>query len=219
MQDEVNSKYFQCEYDEQYCYPDSSVLKNKLNITEQNSLDEAERQITAVKLLALKMSPIPGNLDFQHLCAIHRFVFSDIYDWAGVSRSVNISKGNLFCNFKFIDNAINDLFAKLKKENYLIGLPKEEITKKMSYYISELNAIHPFREGNGRIQRVFIEYLAQVAGYHTDFSEVTAQEMIEASVDSFLIHYEKMEALFEKITTPISEKEQLVFQKALKIKV
>ena len=111
------------------------------------------------------------------------------------------------------------MFAKLKKENYLIGLPKNEIAKKLSYYISELNAIHPFREGNGRVQRVFIEYLAQVAGYHTDFSDVTAQEMIEASVDSFLIHYEKMEALFEKITAPIPEKEQLAFQKLLKIKV
>ena len=219
MQNEVNSKYYQYEYDEQYCYPDSSVLKNKLNITEQDKLDIAERQITAVKLLALKMSPIPGNLDFQHLCAIHRFIFSDIYNWAGVSRCVNISKGNLFCNFRFIDNAINDLFEKLKKENYLIGLSKNEIAKKLSYYISELNAIHPFREGNGRVQRVFIEYLAQVAGYHTDFSDVTAQEMIEASVDSFLIHYEKMEALFEKITAPIPEKEQLAFQKLLKIKV
>ena len=101
----------------------------------------------------------------------------------------------------------------------MIGLPKSEIAKKLSYYISELNAIHPFREGNGRVQRVFIEYLAQVAGYHADFSDVTAQEMIEASVDSFLIHYEKMEALFEKITTPISQKEQLAFQKALKIKL
>ena len=137
MQDEVNSKYFQCEYDEQYCYPDSSVLKNKLNITEQNSLDEAERQITAVKLLALKMSPIPGNLDFQHLCAIHRFVFSDIYDWAGVSRSVNISKGNLFCNFKFIDNAINDLLAKTTELTETINGSGNSVTLPEFYQYQE----------------------------------------------------------------------------------
>ncbi|MCH5149401.1 MAG: Fic family protein [Spirochaetales bacterium] len=219
MQSEISSKYYQYEYDEQYCYPQSSVLKNKLNITQQNKLDEAERQITAVKLLALKMSPIPGNLDFQHICAIHHFIFSDVYDWAGVVRFVNISKGNLFCNFKFIDNAVSDLCVKLRKEHYLVGLPKNETAKKLSYYISELNAIHPFREGNGRTQRVFIEYLAQTAGYHADFSAVTAQDMIEASVDSFLLHYEKMEAIFEKITTPISKQEQTAFQKLLKIKL
>lgn len=219
MQGEINSKYYQYEYDEQYCYSNSSVLRNKLNITRQNQLDEAERQLTAVKLLDLKMKPLPGNLDFKHLCAIHRFIFADIYDWAGTTRFVNISKGNLFCNFKFIDNSVNDLCAKLQKERYLTGLPKDEIAEKLSYYISELNAIHPFREGNGRAQRVFIEYLAQIAGYHIDFSEVTAQDMIEASADSFLLHYEKMDAIFRKITTPISKDEQTSFQKRLKIKL
>jgi len=203
--------YYEYEWDNNYCYPNCFILKNKLNIKDIDLFEEAERQITAVKILEIKMHPIRGNLDFEHLLNIHKYMFKELYTWSGKTRSVNISKGSQFCNYMFINNMGQEIFSKLQKENYLIGLSLEEIIVKLSYYLGELNAMHPFREGNGRAQRVLIEYLAQTAGYYIDFSEISSQEMIDASVDSFVCNYIKMENIFKKIIEPISEDEQKEF--------
>jgi len=203
--------YYEYERDSYYCYPNCFTLKNKLNIKDEDLLEEAERQITAVKILDIKMHPVKGDLNFAHLVNIHKYIFEDIYKWAGEIRSVNISKGSQFCNYLFINNMAEEIFLKLKKENYLIGMPKEEVILRLSYYLGELNAMHPFREGNGRAQRVFIEYLAQIAGYYVDFSKVSSKEMIEASADSFVCNYNKMNNMFRKIIESNSNDDQKEF--------
>ena len=173
-------------YDTTYCYPEANVLKNKLNIKDADSLLEAERSITALRILELKQSFPDGKLDFSYFKHLHFYIFQDIYGWAGKIRTVNISKGSLF--------------QKLERENYLVDA--ENIAERLSFYLSELNAIHPFREGNGRTQRIFIEILADRAGYEVDFSEVTAEEMIEASYQSFYKNYDPMNAIMRRITIP-----------------
>lgn len=75
-----------------------------------------KRQITAVKILDIKMRPVKGDLNFAHLANIHKYIFEDIYKWAGEIRSVNISKGSQFCNYLFINNMAEEIFLKLKKE-------------------------------------------------------------------------------------------------------
>ncbi|MNC24298.1 Adenosine monophosphate-protein transferase VbhT [compost metagenome] len=95
------------------------------------------------------------------------------------------------------------MFIKLKNENYLKGVPLNEVALRLSYYLGEINALHPFREGNGRTQRLFIEYLAEQAGYSVDFSQVTDKQMIEASAASFLCDYSKMDEIFKTITLPL----------------
>ena len=101
---------------------------------------------------------------------------------------------------QFIDDQAIELFQKLERENYLVDA--ENIAERLSFYLSELNAIHPFREGNGRAQRMFIEILAYRAGYEVNFSEVTAEEMIEASYQSFNQNYDPMNAIMRRITIP-----------------
>ena len=81
---------------------------------------------------------------------IHRHIFRDIYDWAGELRTVNISKENPFCNYIYVEVEAERIFSELRKENYLIGVPKLNICDKLAYYLGEINALHPFREGNGR---------------------------------------------------------------------
>lgn len=214
----TDNNYYEYEWDSYYCYPNCFILKNKLNIKDEALLQEAERQITAVKILDLKMNPLKGDLNFEHLLNIHKYIFNDIYEWAGKTRSVNISKGNQFCNYAFIENMADEIFLKLHNDNYLIGLANEEMITKLSYYLGELNAMHPFREGNGRTQRIFIEYLANAAGYYVDFSEVTSKEMIEASSDSFLCDYRKMENIFRNIIDKITIDEQEKFIKSVSCK-
>jgi cell filamentation protein len=203
----LSGYFYNYEHDNTYCYPSSNVLKNKLNIQDASDLLEAERNITALRILELKLAPPDGNLNFDYLKKLHFHIFQDIYAWAGETRTVDISKGTKFCLFRYIEDQANDLFQKLKKENYLID-SKEPIERRLSFYLSELNAIHPFREGNGRVQRMFIEILADRAGYEVDFSDVTADEMIAASYQSFHRNYDPMDELMQRITslkTPSSD--------------
>ena len=195
----MSDYFYDYEYDTTYCYPQANVLKNKLNIKDADSLLEAEISITALRILELKQSYPDGKLDFSYFKHLHFYIFQDIYGWAGKTRTVNISKGSQFCMYQFIDNQATNLFGKLEEENYLADT--KNLAKKLSFYLSELNAIHPFREGNGRAQRMFIEILAYRAGYEVDFSEVTAEE-IEASYQSFNQNYDPMNAIMRRITIP-----------------
>lgn len=205
------NKNYSYEEDKKYCYPNSSVLKNKFNIKNNKELEIAEREYTSLSIAEVKINPIKGNFDLKHLQDIHRHVFKDIYSWAGEFRTVNISKGTPFCNCLFITDIGDEIFSKLKEENYLIGIDRSKIYYKLSYYFGEINALHPFREGNGRVQRIMIEYLAQVAGYKLDFSNVSEVEMVNSCIDSFNCNYDKMIETFKKITTPIEYKEQEEF--------
>lgn len=199
MSKDYNYSY---EYDIRYCYPNSNVLKNKLGIKDLDKLKEAELEITSLKIAKARIQKVNGNFDFEHLKHIHKYIFEDIYDWAGKVRWVNIAKGNMFCNYEYIElNAIH-LFDKLRKEEYLKNISTEELPIKLAYYLSEINVIHPFREGNGRTQRLFIEYLAEANGYVLDFDKVSKEEMIPASAESFACRYKLMNKLFQKIIEP-----------------
>lgn len=200
---------YEYEWDNEYCYPDSNVLRNKLNITKAEDLSAAEREITSVKLaIAKEILPIKGDFDLAHLQAIHNYLFSDIFEWSGRLRSVNISKGNQFCLVQNIVTYADSIFGSLKAENFLIS-SEYSVPERLAYYLSEINVLHPFREGNGRTQRLFIEYLASVAGYKVDFSKVSAREMLVVSAESFACNYDSINAMFNRITTPISKNEQL----------
>lgn len=184
--------------DRTYCYSDSDVLINKLNIHDLNYLYEAERKLTQLRLQDLIISPIQGNFDLMHLQNIHKYLFQDLYQWAGKIRTVDIAKSNMFCKVQFIEQQADDIFSKLKTDNYLADMPKDIFIKRMAFYFAEINALHPFREGNGRTQREFIRELAIRQGYLMHFAGITEEEMLVASMDSFVCKYGKMESLFEK---------------------
>lgn len=186
-----------------YCYPDSDVLINKLNIRNFDILYEAEKKLTMLRISDLLDEPIKGMFDLMHLQSIHKYIFQDIYDWAGKIRTVDIAKENMFCKVQFITVQAEDIFAKLKKDNYLRSLESGKFIKKMAYYFSEINALHSFREGNGRSQREFIRELALSNGYRIDFRKISSEQMLEASKDSFLCDYGKMYELFSKCLNKI----------------
>lgn len=146
------------------------------------------------------MRGVTGDFSFKHLCAIHRQLFQDVYAWAGKKRTVDISKGTVFCLTQFIELQYDDLYEKLKNENCLKDImDKKQLSSRLAYYLGELNMIHPFREGNGRTQRIFIEQLCMGNGrYDIDFTEVTKEEMINASVASAKYGNEQLENLLYK---------------------
>ena len=168
--------------DKKYCYPQSNVLINKLSIHNAERLAEAEKKLTMLRLLELQYEPVEGELDFAHLCEIHRYIFQDVYEWAGQLRTVDIAKGNMFCKSEFLRENGEQLFLKLKEENYCENLPLDMFVNRLAYFFSEINALHPFREGNGRAQREFIRVAALNAGYLIDFSRITQEDMIYAKL-------------------------------------
>lgn len=188
--------YYEFEWDSVYCYPNSHVLRNKLNITDQQKLEKAERAITSVKAAQASVNPIRGRFGVSHLKRMHKFLFEDIYPWAGQFRAVNISKGNAFCRSDYIERQLESLLESLRRENYLKDCTsQEEIGRRLPYYISEINVIHPFREGNGRTQRMFIEHLANCRGYYLDFATISSEDMLEASILSYEKDYSLMDEL------------------------
>lgn len=181
-----------------YCYPDTDVLINKLDIREPKKLQKFERKLTMLRLLELIDQPMKGNFDLKHLQAIHKYIFQDIYDWAGKIRTVDIAKENMFCNVRFLEQQAEEIFGKLREEKYLEGLLRREFVKRSAYYFSEINALHLFREGNGRSQREFIRSLVIKNGHTIRFSDISEEEMIKASRASFLCDYDEIERLFDR---------------------
>ena len=170
-----------------YCYSNSNTLINKLNIKDEKTLQKYEAKITAAKLLSLRQKGIIGNFDVQHLNAIHTYLFEDIYPFAGKFRNENIAKGVFrFAEWEYVEPELQRLLKKLKNENYLNGLPKKDLAEKLAYYLSELNVLHPYREGNGRTIREFIRELALKNGHNLNLSKVPPQDFLNASIKSIV---------------------------------
>jgi cell filamentation protein len=186
MKDQEYDYFYDDEGDKKYCYPGTNVLKNKLDIRDLDFLHQAERDYSAIRQAELVKKGVIGDFSMKHLCFIHKQLFQDIYTWAGKTRTVDISKGTVFCLVQFIDSQFDDMYCKLKKENFLKDIAdKKEMSVRLAYYLGELNMIHPFREGNGRTQRIYIEQLCLNNGrFEIDFTEITKEEMIAASVKS-----------------------------------
>jgi cell filamentation protein len=164
-----------------YVDPVTGLLRNKLGLSTAGELETAEREITHAALIFLKEAPVPPSYELGHLRTIHRRIFGDIYDWAGQLRTVAIAKGAWFCLPQYIESAAAEVFRALHDENLLRGLPRGEFTERLTYYRGEVNAIHPFREGNGRAQRAFFEQLASDAGFILDWQHLDAGRNIAAS--------------------------------------
>ncbi len=168
-----------------YCYKDSDVLVNKFDIHDNKKLEEIERKIVLAKLYELRQNHQIGNFDITHFVGIHKFLFEDIYPFAGLFRNENIAKGNFsFAEWEYIEDQLKKLLDQLKEENYLQNLDRDTFIKRLSYYMAELNVLHPFREGNGRTIREFIRQLAYKNGYVLNLKNINPKEMLHACIRS-----------------------------------
>jgi len=161
--------------------------RNRFGITDYAELQRLESPLVANRIGELRDRRVTGKFDSAHLQSIHRYLFQDVFPWAGEFRVVNISKGNAnFGPAMHIAGALKELFDKLAKENLLAGLTAPAFVERAAFYLGEINAIHPFREGNGRSQREFIRQLGLHAGHPLSWSLVgtgfTQQQMIDASI-------------------------------------
>lgn len=183
-----------------YCYKGSTTLKNKLNIQDLDQLEKAEKKITILIVEKIDFRPPPYNLKYMKF--LHHQLFSELYQWAGELRNVDISKGKTrFCNCDRIIPESEKLFNNLGEDNWLKNLSKQDFCEKIAEYYCEFNMIHPFREGNGRVQRLFFEHLALSSGYDLDWGDIQKSEWIHANIEGVNINYEPMAKIFKPIVT------------------
>jgi cell filamentation protein len=170
-----------------YVYPGTSVLRNLRDIRDPERLARFEADATSERLSELQDKPMIGVFDPRHLQAIHQHIFQDVYAWAGEIRTVNISTSGQF-PFAFshqIRQSMDRLSGELKAEGHLGNLRLPKFCNRAAHYMGEINAIHPFRDGNGRTQREFIRQLAARNSYALDWSRVSQDQMKSASQNSF----------------------------------
>ena len=179
------------------CYDGTVCLINKFNIRDEKKLAMMEADITLAKTMELVKNPIQGNFDFTHYKAIHKFLFEDLFDWAGQIRTVDMSKkGTRFVKAAEIEPLAESCFNRFKKNNFFVGYPFDDFIPAIVDFYCTTNLLHPFREGNGRTQKIFVNQLAEHAGYHIHFSTMDADELMIATIYAAQGIVDQLEKLF-----------------------
>lgn len=176
------------------------MLRNRPGITDPAALEAFE----AFSVTQRSEEAFPdGGLDADHFRAVHRHLFQDVYDWAGEPRTVRTFKdGSPFCYPESFEQELGKLFGWLAARDHLQGLTADEFAEAAAHFLSELNAIHLFREGNGRAQTAFLAMLAAEAGHPLDFERLDTGAWMHAMIVSF---YNGTELLVAQVRSLIDE--------------
>lgn len=170
-------------FDDPYAYKNSTALKNRAGLRDAATLEHFELEMTALRA----EEPLPaGRYGPAHYQAVHRHLFQDVYSWAGRYRTVRTAKsGNPFCFPEHIEANMTKLFARLQVQPFTKGATFEAFAAAAADFLGELNAIHPFREGNGRSQLTFMHLVALRAGHPLDMKRVKPVTMMPAMIASY----------------------------------
>jgi cell filamentation protein len=191
---------YHSESPDNYLYDGACILINKFGIRDSDTLLDVERRFTAGRLIELSITPIRGLFDFAHLKKIHAYIFQDLFDWAGKPRQAGfLSKSKtVFRRGEYIDSQAMELFSKLKFEKFSRELDKTQFIERLSYFMGEVNASHPFREGNGRTSREFFRELSLNAGYDLDWGNADKGWLLAADIRAFRQHYAPLITILER---------------------
>ena len=174
-----------------YFFDDCSVLKNTLNIRDEAELDKAEAELSRARMMMLYND---GFLDFSEsaLSQIHRYLFQDVYEWAGQYRRINVIKREhilagqsvWYSNCEDIDRDLKHVWSRFRRTKWN-GISKRQFVRKVSRLFPALWQIHPFREGNTRTVVMLLTFFVEAHGYYFD-QELMAQSASNAAIP-FLI--------------------------------
>jgi len=181
------------------------LASNLVGAKSLEHLAQRERKITNIRSLQLKADPLPGNFDYDHYKKIHRYLFQDLFVWAGMDRYEigirgDFRKGDTsFTSGAVLPQVANALFDALKEEDYFQDLDQESFIQSMASFMNGLNILHPFREGNGRTQRIFLELLAKNAGYPLNLSTLNKSTLIQACIQGSKGNLKGFEILLRRL--------------------
>lgn len=180
----MTNSYWNTESDP-YQYPDSPILKNLPDIRDADSLEVFEQRATALRLDEMIAAIADGPIQLEAWQTIHRILFQDVYDWAGQIRTVQLAKGNtVFALPEHIEAEAKRIFDKFGRENFAT-LSRDVLISKLAYYFGELNVLHPFREGNGRTQKLLFDEIVRRYGYSIDWAKMGVDTLLKAVIAAF----------------------------------
>ncbi|MDS7908591.1 putative adenosine monophosphate-protein transferase Fic [Klebsiella pasteurii] len=189
-----------------YLYPGLKAMRNRLGIRQAQRLEQAAWELTALRAATIELGPLVRGL--PHLCAIHRQLYQDVFDWAGQLREVDIYQGDTrFCHFAYIEKEGNALLQDLEEESYLVGLALDKFIERLAHYYCEINVLHPFRLGNGMAQRIFFEQLAIHAGYTLDWRDIAVDAWNQANQSGAMGDLSPLRTIFRKVVSEAVETE------------
>lgn len=202
-----------------YVIPGTNALINKLGFRDRSYLDIAEAEWSSKRTFEYvaqleNQGKAPRALDVELLKHIHRFLFQDVYPWAGEFRTVNIARTDPFVPTVQLESAGSKIFSDLNKRLDFLrsgkdsGVSKEEFLDVASEFLGHINALHPFREGNGRTQRLLIQTLGVELGYDVNWSQVTPRQMIDASIHSIRQDDSLLRDLLSRGVRPLSKPQE-----------
>ncbi|WP_028471515.1 Fic/DOC family protein [Nocardioides alkalitolerans] len=193
-----------------YLDPDTVLLRNKVGARTKVALEEIEGDLAFVRLVQLTDRPaawgVKATGDLDELRAIHRHLFGDVYDWAGELRTVDVRKNvegaGYFLPVSMIERASVYAAEELRADDHLRGMERGRFIKRLAHHYDQFNYIHPFREGNGRTQRVLWNRVARDAGWQLDWRLVhgsTNDAACRAASDQHDLAL--LRAMFDRIVT------------------
>jgi cell filamentation protein len=196
---EQNNPYWNDNSDT-YQYANSTVLKNIPGITDGIKLETLELNATVARLPEVLAHIQNRPISLTLWQDIHSILFQDIYEWAGHVRTVHMSKGNtVFAYPQNIQTEGERVFNELKAEDGLEGLPKNDLCERLAYYFSECNALHPFREGNGRTQKLLFGEIVRRSGYGIEWKMLTVEDHLEGVIEAHNHRFDLLIKSFQKI--------------------
>jgi cell filamentation protein len=189
-----------------YLIPGTGVLRNLVNAHSEQALTDAENDWVTFRFLQLQTTPLTAEGTVKQLQWIHHFLFRDVYEWAGQIRTIDMSKGggSVFQPLQLFTTGVQYAESTLQDDNMLQGLSRGRFIERLAVNYDNFNTLHPFREGNGRTQRVFWTLIARDAGWGLDWTQISKRE---SDVASFIAHenvdYHLLTRMFETITQPL----------------
>jgi cell filamentation protein len=195
------------EFVDPYRDPQTGLLRNKVGARTQVALDEAEGDLSFARLMQVLDHPPRPTGDLEELRAIHRHLFQDVYEWAGQLRTVDIRKNvegaEFFLPVSMIDRAAGYAAEELRADNMLREMDRDRFIDRLAYHYDQLNYVHPFREGNGRTQRVFWNRVARDAGWQMDWRGIQGSTNdLACRAASERRDFEPLREMFDRIVTP-----------------
>jgi cell filamentation protein len=190
-----------------YLYPGTDVLRNVPGLRKAEQLAAFETTKTAQRSYEFLKNPVGGTFDTADLKAIHKHIFQDVFPWAGKFRTTMLGKAEhfgqpatWFTPPHMLEQEADRIFSLLQATDLLRGLGQLEFAHQAARLLAEINKLHPFREGNGRTQRLFLDVLARQAGHVLHFDVVSRERMIQASIQANNGNLGMMTRMFEEIT-------------------
>lgn len=199
-----SNSYFS-EQDQQY-QANSGILKNIPALDNQKDLEKFESRATTLRLFEVEEFISKNQIDFEMWKNIHKILFQDVYDWAGQIRNVQMSKGStIFSHPQFIEKEAGKIFYKLASENFLQNLTHKNFCQRLAHYHTELNALHPFREGNGRTLKLLLNEVARRNNFYIAWEDetVTVEKYLAATIAAHNGEAEILEIFFDEIVREV----------------